>query len=127
MQNRREAVIAPDLVVPSIDLATATVGLVVERKNDTNVELESQMLDVAPERVEEEEEEEEKISKTQEPVVRRFALSAVRALQGIVVYPLLRTITIVESFHDHVESYTEFKQRQLEKRARQLEKERKEL
>lgn len=122
LQNRREAVIAPDLVLPSIDLVATTVGLVVEEKNDTHVDSDSHVPDVSTEKAEE-----ETLPEKQEPMARRLAVSAVRALQGIAMYPLLRTITIAESFHDHVESYTEFKQRQLEKRARQLEKEPQEL
>ena len=78
LQNRREAVIAPDPVLPSIDLVTTTVGLVVEEKNDTHVDSDSQVLDVPTEKAEE-----EKVPEKQEPMARRLAVSAVRALQGI--------------------------------------------
>ena len=118
IQNRREVRIVPDPLVPSIEIVAKTAVFVGEKECDTtDRNLDSFVLDVLT----------QPVDKTppakEEPLGRRLARTATRALQGVVMYPLLRTITIVEGFHDHVESYTEFKLRHLEKNANQGDKE----
>jgi len=114
MPTHRDATktIAGDSLIQSIELVSSTVSALAKSNKDDDKETDSEeALGHSDELLPQEHQE--------EPAANRLLRSTQRILQGVVMYPLLRTIEVVDHFHDHVESYTEFKQRQLEKKAQQ--------